>query len=84
MRRPGARDCRSDRAAEHGGEVMVDGVQVLRGRIHRPELDDEAVCRSHGSRTPFRRVRPVPGEMHGLAVARSHPRALAPASAGDK
>ena len=77
MRRPAARV--SQRQAVRPSTLarsMVNRVQVLRGGVHRAQLDDEAVCDHTVAERLFRRVRPVPGEMHGLAVAGPHPRAL--------
>src|SRR6185503_11996741 len=70
------RRCASGGAAEHVSKVVVDRVQVLRLGIDRGHLDDEAVADDAIAERLLHRVRAVPGEMHRLAVARTHPRAL--------
>src|SRR5262245_4756496 len=60
----------SRRAPEHVGEVVVDRVQMLRGGVDGTHLDHEAVADHAITERLFRRIRAVPGKVHGLAVAR--------------
>ena len=61
---------------QHVAKVVVDRVQVLRLGVDRRHLDDEAVADHAIAERRLRRVAGVPGEVHGLPVARLHPRAL--------
>ena len=60
----------SGRPSEHAVKIVIDGVKVLRGRVYRSHLDDEAVPDDPVAERFLSCVRPVPREMHGLPVAR--------------
>ena len=63
-------------ASQHVAEVVVDRVQVQRLGVDGAHLDDEAVGDQAVAERLLGRVRAVPGEMHGLAVALAHARPL--------
>src|SRR5215510_16183882 len=66
----------SCRTPEHIAEIVIDRVQVLRRRIDRSELDDEAIADHPVAERPFRRVGAIPREMDRLAVALAYARLL--------
>ena len=66
----------SGAAPEQVAEVVIDGVQVLRGAVHRAHLDHEHVADHAIAERPLRRVGAVPGEVRGIAVAGRDARTL--------
>src|SRR6185436_11540089 len=59
--------CGLRRPPQHVAEVVVDGVQVLRGGVDRAEFYHEAIADDAVAERLLGLIRSVPGEVHCLA-----------------
>jgi hypothetical protein len=66
----------SGRLPEHAGKIVVDRVQMLRGRVNRAELDYETITDDPVSKRLLSKIWSVPCKMDGLTIARYDARLL--------